>query len=317
MTKLWNRDVEFHDPKGELSIGGVSWTYTGSTSAFKLGDNGNIMCWAKDKSEEFTMYNIGPEKTIQVKVPNVKKGRWSFETNYGSMVMVGFYTNEEEGAAGILVANWNGMENSSPIVSKIPFTVEHLVKNKTLKESEKIQNNASKGKSLEIKYFFPVTVKLLEDNSLAIIGQKSYSSDSGFKYEFDYHVFHVSDKNELLFSTQIPYNAGGGGYDIGFRAKFIGTSMYLIFNDRIENLTADWSKMEPEKYTGPENVVTLVKMDFSHPEINPKRYPLWNFRDVAGKFEPGKYVSPNGSDYAYVYIQGDRLSQRLIRIQFK
>ncbi|MBI1288101.1 MAG: hypothetical protein GC178_11065 [Flavobacteriales bacterium] len=317
MTKLWERAVEFSDPKSQISVGGVSWSYMGSTSAFQISNEGNIMCWATNEREEFALYNISADKTIRVEVPNVRKGNWDFETNNGSMVMVGTYTEDEIGAAGLLVVNWNGKEGSEPIVNKVPITVEHLLTNQTDKEVEKLKKKVSKGKSLEIRYFHLKTVKLLDDNSLVVIGQKSYSSDSGFEYQFDYHVFHISPQNELLFDTQIPYSAGGGGFDIGYRTKFIGNTMYLFFNDRIENLTADWSKNVPEKYTGPENVVSLVKMDFSNPELNPKRYPLWNFRDVDGKFEPRKYTSPNGSDFGYFYIQGGRLTQRLIKIKFK
>lgn len=315
MTKLWDREVEFIDPSGELSVGGLAWSYDASTSAFSLCNNGNIMCWARTKSKEYLMYNISSDSIIKVKVPKLKEGNWIDIVNSESMVLLGFYKNKEDGdAAGIIVVNWDGKGSSEPLVSKIPFTVDHLTKNKTLKEIEKIKKDAENNNSLEIKYLNIIGRKILDDNSVVLLCQKSFRSQNGFLYKLDYHVFHISPRNELLFSTQIPYLSGGddSGYEV-----FIGNTLYLMFNDRIENQTADWSKMEPEKYTGPENVVSLIKIDFNNPEINPKRFPLWNYRDVDGEFHSSKSYSPPGADYSYVYIQGERLSQRLIKIKFK
>ncbi|MCF8257202.1 MAG: hypothetical protein K9J06_06595 [Flavobacteriales bacterium] len=311
----------------------------------QFNDEGTVYCWATvDRGRRYKLqdrfavmlYAIGPKKTISTRVDKVRatgvtsdltEGRYSLFFSTGVRGFTFLWFGSPGGETGFASITWTGEKRDKPMVKQTPFTAEHAGKNQPAKVGRKQAKREKKGKPVVIPYLEIDKLIRLEDGSYVVLAQEQFievrtrqgSSISRTIYHFlNIHAFGLSADYELQWSTVVPlYQRGYTTDGRGYAYKIHEDKLYLMFNDNFRNLEKEWNTgKKPYKFTGPKNPVTIVSVDMKNADERQKRELLWPSSAVGGMFRPEMFYSPNGSSTGLTYIQGGKLSQSLVKIDF-
>lgn len=326
MNQEWAEDIEFENKGGRNK-------YSGSK---QLMNDGSIYCFSTidrgrgaSKGHRFALklYRIkGSDITTTLKESDDTRDRWDTKVIDNDMYL--FSTFGDKGDEGIVMAKWTGAEGEKVSVTKTPFGLKHVIKNQPEKEVKKWKKVADKGKPITIPYFNIHKIIKNDDGSWLVYGQEQYTvtttSKSGYTrttyYDLDMHFFNIAEGGKLNWSYVVPISqrTGEGAPGRGYQIKFIGSKVYVMFNDNYRNMEPEWNTSMPvSRFSSTDNPVALVCFDMKDPEAKQKRQLLWDSKSVNGVFNPHLYYSDDDIDFALVYIQGGKLKQRLVRIDFK
>lgn len=311
----------------------------------QFNDEGHVYCYANvdrgrryKKQDRFSvlMYAIGPKKTISVRADKVRatgvttdlaNGRYRlfFTTGVSGFMFMGI--GSPGGETGFATITWTGEKRDKPVVKLEPFTAEHAGKNQPAKVGRKQAKREKKGKPVVIPYLEMEHVIRMNDGSYLVLAQQQFievrtrqnSTISRTIYHFlNIHAFGFSADHELQWSTVVPvYQRGYSPEGMGFAYKTHNDQLYLIFNDNFRNLEKEWhTGKKPYKYTGFKSPVSIVRVDMKNADAPQKREQLWSSAAVGGMFRPEMFYSESGSTTGLTYIQGGKLSQTLVKIDF-
>ena len=343
MEKDWEKDVSFESSEGKSRVGGSNWFYNSNMNAFRLSDSGNIFSWTtidrgrgvpKEERFQTQLLSISGDETSYETLEGVNSSKWTMSITGDRLMMLslsyikGFdlfgIVLKQWGKEGFQLVSWDG--NSKPEVQLVAFKAEHLKDNQSTKVKKRAKKWESKSKPVLIPNYEMDHIYALEDGSHLVAGQEQYAvvstSSSGLTsrvkyYNRDIHLFNLSSDGEINWSYNIPLNQYTAGEGQGYVMKVIGTKVYIVFNDNFRNLEKNWNtSKKANKFTSIDNPVVLVTFDMADPEAKQKRELLWKSKAVSGLFDPQKYYSENESNLGLVYIQGGRLKQRLLRLEY-
>ena len=335
LNLLWDKVVDFKHQGGRVSYGGNA----------RIDDNGNIFCFGSvdrgrkfKKNERFgvNLYHITEDDVVSERINGIElsgvtadiiDGEYTIFCTYGFRGFTFLWFGNPGGELGFLSLRWNGEEGESPKVVKTPFGADHVTLNQPSKERKKWKNKEKKGKPVYVSRLVVDEVIHQEDGGYLVLAQEQFvvvtTSRSGRTstkyYNLDIHVFELNSDFGISWSTIIPcYQRMGSTVHSGYVYKRIGSKMYFVFNDNYRNLEKGWNPTKkPNRFSGGEHPTTLVMVDIDEkPEQRQKRELLWRAKSVGGSFRPWMYESPDDKDFGLVYIQGGKLKQSLLRIDF-
>ncbi len=341
IEKLWESDIKFSDPAGSVDVGGVGSLYGFSASTFEIGNDGNVFCWAdvdrgSDKSDSdrhrlklYRMDAAGVYTSTVNRPPSVTEVRTAMNAN--RFMLVAPYTaeggapfnlwNNQDKTGGFEFLDWDGTDASEVRRTKIPLDIEHLSKNETTKQVDKLKKDMNGGKKvISVSRLACTRVHLLEDGSTLITATSGISNAGLYRGMLDVnindiHVFRLNAAKELVFSDRVPIYHLASVIGSGFESVVEGKKLFLLFNDNPLNVGRDWSALGPEKFYGSDAQLSLVEMDVydaSKPHI---RNGVWTQRDMGAHFKLGATAWNPSNQIGYFYLQGAREKQRIVRFQ--
>lgn len=341
----WEKDVSFESVEGKSKVGGSNWFYNSNMSAFSLSDAGTVFSWttvdrgrAVPKEERFLtqLLAINKEGTNYKTLEGIDAKNWTMSVSGDRLTMLslsyvkGFdlfgIVLKQWGKEGFQVVYWDGTADSNPEAQLIAFQAKHFDHNQSSKVKKRARKWESKMKPVLIPNYEMDHIYTLQDGSTLIVGQQQYSvvstSSSGLTsrvkyYHHDIHFFNLSNEGKINWAYHIPVNQYTAGTGQGYVLKIIDDKVYVVFNDNFKNLDKKWNNSKkPNKFTSIDNPVALVTFSMKELEAKQKRELLWKSKAVGGLFDPKKYYSEDHSNLALVYIQGGRLKQRLLRLEY-
>lgn len=335
LNLLWEKVVDFKHKDGRVSYGGNA----------RIDNNGDVFCYgAVDRGRKFkkderfgiNLYYFTEDSEESRRVNGIRlggvtadviDGEYTLFCTYGVDGFTFLWFGSPGGEEGFLSLRWNG-EDEHPKVVKTPFGADHVTINQPSKERKKWKAKEKKGKSVNVPRLVIDEVILQEDGGYMVLAQEQFvvvtTSRSGRTstkyYNLDIHVFELNSDFGISWSTIIPcYQRMGSTDHSGYVYKQIGRKLYFIFNDNYRNLEKDWNPTKrPNVFSGGEHPTTLVVVDMDEDSNQRlKRELLWKAKSVGGSFRPRLYESPDDKKFGLVYIQGGKLKQSLLRIDFK
>ncbi|MBL4587249.1 MAG: hypothetical protein JKX84_09375 [Flavobacteriales bacterium] len=331
---IWNRVFEYKHEGGRVKYGGSA----------RVGDNGDVFCWAsmdrgrgykKDERFGVNLYRLNEDETAKVQIKALERdgitsflhnGIYNLTSTYSKYGWKFLFWGGKGGKVGFLDIKWNGGDGESPEVKKSPFGAEHIIKNQPKKERKKWKKREKKGKPVYVPHLYTDYIIELEDGGTVILAQEQYAVTTTSKnghtrtkyYNLDIHAFGMSADNDIQWSTIVPlYQKMGSTIGSGYAYKILGDKLYLIFNDNFRNLEREWNtSIKPNRFSGGSSPVSVVTIDMTDPDAKQKRELAWKSKTVGGLFRTEMFYSPYDNPIGLVYIQGGRLSERLLKIDF-
>ena len=335
MQLEWSKVVDFKHKGGRNQYGGAA----------RVSNDGEIYGWARvdrgrsyKKQERWSLdlyrFNKDEEASTTIKgvdpngiTTDIRDGVYSLFSTYSVRGFVLFGFGNPGGHIGFLSVKWNGGDREKPQVLKTAFGAEHASKNQPTKERKKHKAREKKDKDIYIPHLVVDEVILLEDGSHLVIAQEKFSvtttSKSGFTrtkyYNLDIHIFGLDSEFRIQWSNIIPcYQLMGSTVHSGYVRKLIGDKLYFVFNDNYRNLEKEWNTTKkPNRFSGGDHPTSIVTLDLTDPEAKQKRELLWKSKSVGGSFRTDLYYSPDDLTSGLVYIQGGKLKQGLVRIDYQ
>ncbi|MCB0754176.1 MAG: hypothetical protein KDB98_01185 [Flavobacteriales bacterium] len=335
LNLLWEKEVDFKHKNGRVSYGGNA----------RISNDGHIFCYGtvdrgrgfkKDERFGVNLYHISEDDVQSTRINGVElsgvtadivNGEYTIFCTYGVRGFTFLWFGNPGGEIGFLSLRWGGDEDESPKVVKTPFGADHVSKNQPTKERKKWASREKKGKSVYVPRLVIDEVILQEDGSYLVLAQEQFIVVTTYKsgrtstkyYNLDIHVFGLNSDFGISWSSIIPcYQIMGTTVHSGYVYKQIGNKLYFVFNDNYRNLEKEWNTTKkPNRFSGGEHPTSMVVVDMDAPDEKQRRELLWKEKTVGGSFRPELYHSPDDKNFGLVYIQGGKLKQSLLRIDFK
>ena len=339
---LWAQDLDFYDREGKINEGGKGW-FSESNGNVLVANSGSTYVWGEiDRGSgdegryKLKMFKLNADGVATATSSKIRGEESKIIATEDHLVMIGTFgqygLQQKSGAIlggeeGLKLFRWNG-ETEQPSVKEILFGLNHLSNNKPDKTRKQLEKLDGKGIPMLSEHLKLQDLILLEDNTMILSAQnanvhKEVATNGFTTYTHsggDIHLFHLSDKNTILWSQQIPVNqVNKDGVGVGFGMKVWNNTAYVFFNDDFANLEKEWStEKNPAKWTGKDDhAVAYVAIDINDHDKDQKRMQYWKSRSAGITMQPAMFHSDRTKDYGLLFLEGGTGKQRLLRLEFE
>lgn len=215
--------------------------------------------------------------------------------------------------------SWDGKEEGSLEAAKIELTEGFRYGQLSSDDVEDFKKREAKSGGTGIYDFYPTTLYSDSNGDLIVISRSDVRDRPIFG------VFRLTSEFELKWQEKILlHQEFGDFFERGMSGMFFvktANKVYSIFHDNIKNLRGPLTKgKELEEYRpnlGKDMGAGLVTIDLTEPS-NRQREKLWSADKPGGYFAPLRHgFSAVFGNHFYTYIQGNRKTERIIRVDFQ
>lgn len=287
--ELWSREITLETRDKDVTL-----------QSYEIDNLGNIFLIYKDYSDlKYGYYvesysNEGQDiGQYKVDVNGLYITDLSFFSKDGKCNVAGFYSEKKNIATGAFYARLNSTTGEIEASSSSKFSIEFLTEDLSDAKSKQVKKKSDKGKDVGLTQNYIYDLLDLKNGSQALIGEQFYtktvtttSTSNGVTtttttihyYHMSIFVINIDSEGQITWSIKIPkyQHTANSDYFSGFTYMVIGSDVYFIYNDHINNLTPGSKKTFPAPFFKKNGITTIAHVN-AEGELN--RKILFNYAD--------------------------------------
>lgn len=272
--ELWSREITLDSRDKDVSL-----------QSYEIDNLGNVFLIYKDYSDlKYGYYvesysNQGQDiGQYKVDINGLHITDMSFYAKDGKCNVAGFYSEKKNIATGAFYARLNSLTGEIEASSSNKFSIEFLTEDLSDAKSKKVQKKSDKGKDVGLTQNYIYDLLDLKNGSQALIGEQFYTktvtttttsngvtttTTTTHYYHMSIFVINIDNEGNITWSLKIPkyQHTTNQDYFSGFAYMVIGSDMYFIYNDHINNLIPGNKKIYPAPLITKNGITTIAHVN--------------------------------------------------------
>lgn len=213
------------------------------------------------------------------------------------------------------------------------FSLDFIKANLSLRQEKRLNKAVDKGFDVEMYNYDLNDLIEREDGGLILVAEqyyvetRSYYSPTCKCYQTTY-VYHFNDiivvsiapDGEIEWNAKVPkrQNAQNGSSTLGYYMGWNDEKLFFVFNDNPKNFEGAVNREIGDyyAYTGGRSAVTLATVHIDR-EGYYEFEPLWLSHDIQGTVFPRAMAEQLDDDVIMLFIQGNKGTQRYVKLNLK